>query len=105
MKINSISIANYRSITTVKELPLSDYSVILGKNNEGKTNILSAIKLAIVSLKIKAAMLDDTILRKTAFFQNGEEKKIIYINTKEIILCLLRLGKKIIQQFWCWIFC
>ena len=39
MKINSISIANYRSITTVKELPLSDYSVILGKNNEGKTNI------------------------------------------------------------------
>lgn len=66
MKINSISIINYRSIAMVKELPLNDYSVILGKNNEGKTNILSAISLGIASLKMKAALMDAT-LRKISF--------------------------------------
>ena len=105
MKINSISIANYRSITTVKELPLSDYSVILGKNNEGKTNILSAIKLAIVSLKIKAAMLDDTMLRKTAFFSEWRrEKDSLYQYERDYPMSLQARGK-IIRQFWCWIFC
>ncbi len=94
MKINSISIANYRSITTVKELPLSDYSVILGKNNEGKTNILSAIKLAIVSLKIKAAMLDDTMLRKTAFFSEWRrEKDSLYQYERDYPMSLQARGK------------
>lgn len=105
MKINSISIANYRSITTVKELPLSDYSVILGKNNEGKTNILSAIKLAIVSLKIKAAMLDDTMLRKTAFYSEWRREKDSLYQYERDYPMSLQAREKIIRQFWCWIFC
>ena len=53
MRLQNISIQNYRSITSVKSIPLEHYSIILGKNNEGKTNVLNAINLAMVTLKSK----------------------------------------------------
>lgn len=53
MRLQNISIQNYRSITSVKSIPLENYSIILGKNNEGKTNVLNAINLAMVTLKSK----------------------------------------------------
>ncbi len=50
MRLSNISIQNYRSITSAKEIPLEDYCIILGKNNEGKTNVLRAINLGMVTL-------------------------------------------------------
>ncbi|MCI2814572.1 MULTISPECIES: ATP-dependent endonuclease [Staphylococcus] len=42
MKISSVYIENFRSISEAK-LDLSNYSVVFGKNNEGKSNIMKAI--------------------------------------------------------------
>jgi len=50
MKLVSFSVENYRSITTARKIPLSDYSILVGANNEGKSNILHALALAMQSL-------------------------------------------------------
>jgi len=55
MNISSIQIKNYRSISDAK-LSLKDVTVILGKNNEGKSNILMAINVAITALQVHAAI-------------------------------------------------
>lgn len=46
MRLRSISIENFRSITKAKRIPLSDLTVLLGPNNEGKSNVLRALVLA-----------------------------------------------------------
>lgn len=51
MKLVSFSVKNYRSITTAtKKIPLSNYSLLIGANNEGKSNILHALNLAMTTL-------------------------------------------------------
>lgn len=50
MKLVSFSVENYRSITTARKIPLSDYSLLIGANNEGKSNILHALTLAMDAL-------------------------------------------------------
>lgn len=55
MKISSIQIKNYRSISDAK-LSLENMTVILGKNNEGKSNVLMAVNVAISALQIHAAI-------------------------------------------------
>lgn len=47
MKLIVFSIKNYRSISKAYKLPLADYTVIVGPNNEGKSNILKGLGLAL----------------------------------------------------------
>lgn len=47
MKLIGFSSKNYRSISTAYKLPLTDYTVIVGPNNEGKSNILKGLGLAL----------------------------------------------------------
>lgn len=45
MRISSFTITNYRSISRAYRISLdSNITVLLGKNNEGKSNILKALK-------------------------------------------------------------
>lgn len=61
MKLNSFSVENYRSITTARKVPLQQLTVLVGANNEGKSNILRALSLAVRTLvRLRAA------LRKTS---------------------------------------
>lgn len=46
MKLLSITIKNFRSITNASKLNLGSLSVLLGPNNEGKSNVLRALVLA-----------------------------------------------------------
>ncbi|MGJ8515199.1 AAA family ATPase [Carnimonas bestiolae] len=52
MKLTKLSISNFRSITKKQEIEIKDKNIILGKNNEGKSNILKALSLAMEALKI-----------------------------------------------------
>lgn len=45
MQLSYITISFYRSITDAYKIDLSNLTVLLGKNNEGKTNIIKAINL------------------------------------------------------------
>lgn len=46
MKLESFSVENFRSITTARKIPLSEYSLLIGANNEGKSNLLHALRVA-----------------------------------------------------------
>ncbi|WP_234055329.1 MULTISPECIES: ATP-binding protein [unclassified Xanthobacter] len=54
MKLASFSVENYRSITQARQIPLSDSTVLIGPNNEGKSNILRALNVAMVTLTAHA---------------------------------------------------
>lgn len=43
MQIVSFSVSNYRSITTAYRLPIRQSTVLIGPNNEGKSNVLRAL--------------------------------------------------------------
>lgn len=43
MKLVSFSVTNYRSITSAHKVPISDSTIFIGKNNEGKSNLLNAL--------------------------------------------------------------
>jgi predicted ATP-dependent endonuclease of OLD family len=47
MRIVTFSVKNYRSIIKAHRLPLSDMTVLVGPNNEGKSNILHALATAL----------------------------------------------------------
>lgn len=50
MNLKTISISNYRSITSAKKIRLDRTTVLIGPNNEGKSNILRALVLAMTVL-------------------------------------------------------
>ena len=54
MKLSSFSVNNYRSITTAREIQTHNMTVLVGKNNEGKSNILRALSLAMDIMKLYA---------------------------------------------------
>lgn len=47
MKLVSVTINNYRSILKAYKLTISSFTVLVGPNNEGKSNILKAINLGL----------------------------------------------------------
>ncbi|MBR2094917.1 MAG: AAA family ATPase [Fibrobacter sp.] len=46
MKLRSFTIENYRSIKNASKIAISDLTTIIGRNNEGKSNILRALNVA-----------------------------------------------------------
>lgn len=52
MRLLDFSVTNYRSITTARKIKTNNMTVLVGKNNEGKSNILRALTLAMDIMKI-----------------------------------------------------
>lgn len=50
MRLISFSVTNYRSITAAHKINLEDFTVLVGKNNEGKSNLLTALNVAMTML-------------------------------------------------------
>ena len=46
MKLVEFSVTNYRSITSAHKIALKDLTVLVGKNNEGKSNLLKGLDVA-----------------------------------------------------------
>jgi predicted ATP-dependent endonuclease of OLD family len=46
MKLVKFSVTNFRSITQAYNIPFSDITVLIGKNNEGKSNLLKALNVS-----------------------------------------------------------
>lgn len=51
MKLHRITIKNYRSISKKTTFELSDFTSLIGPNNEGKTNILRTLTLAFAIIR------------------------------------------------------
>lgn len=50
MRLVSFSVTNFRSITDAHKIPIGDSTVLIGKNNEGKSNVLRALSIAMRAL-------------------------------------------------------
>ena len=46
MRISTFSVTNFRSLTRVQKIEFSEKTILVGKNNEGKSNLLKAINIA-----------------------------------------------------------
>ncbi|MFA9431176.1 ATP-dependent endonuclease [Egicoccus sp. AB-alg2] len=51
MRLERFTVNNYRSITEAEKLDLSEYTVLIGPNNEGKSNILRALVMGMSILE------------------------------------------------------
>jgi putative ATP-dependent endonuclease of OLD family len=51
MKLTKFSATNYRSITAAHHISFSNVTVLIGRNNEGKSNLLRALEVAMTTLK------------------------------------------------------
>lgn len=51
MKLIKFSIKNFRSIHNAPDIPISDSTILIGKNNEGKSNILKALLVSMTLLR------------------------------------------------------
>ena len=66
MKLVSFSVTNYRSVTTAHKIPIQNLTVLVGKNNEGKSNLLSALSVA-----TRAVMLHSSGARIPASYRGA----------------------------------
>ena len=51
MQLVSFSVKNYRSITTAYKLPVRQSTILIGPNNEGKSNVLRALAICLEILR------------------------------------------------------
>lgn len=113
MKLEAFSVSNYRSIRTCKKIALRDYTVLIGKNNEGKSNLLRALYLAISTLNSRSRYrrkIDRTITRQ-AYFQgyfhpeidlpitNSDSSDVRKKNSASKIKLFFKLTEKEIKEF------
>ena len=65
MKLVEFSVTNFRSIT--HKIKLQDMTVLVGKNNEGKSNLLTALNVAMRNIEEKNSMTKVLCLLRQAF--------------------------------------
>ena len=54
MELVNFSVTNFRSITTAHKISISETTILIGKNNEGKSNILKGLDIAMSALQSHA---------------------------------------------------
>lgn len=59
MKLVEFSVTNYRSITTAHKIMLHNLTVLVGKNNEGKSNLLRALNVAMSAVAAHSDFRDN----------------------------------------------
>ena len=71
MKLVEFSVERYRSIIQKSTIKIKDRTVIIGPNNEGKSNVLRALVIAVRMLKISSNFFEfskrDGILGELVF--------------------------------------
>lgn len=111
MRISEFTISNYRSIARAKSIVFKDKTVLVGKNNEGKSNIIRALNVAIYSLQhydrlygrkhinqLRYTSVNDSY--ETYNFEYDFPKNI-NVNTKKTKLTLtFELNKEEIAEFY-----
>lgn len=54
VRLVNFSVTNFRSITSAHKIAISDTTVLIGKNNEGKSNLLKALQVSMELLQFHA---------------------------------------------------
>ena len=75
MRLVSFTAKNFRSITDAYKLPLRDFAVLVGPNNEGKSNVLRAI---VTALRILSRSEIYTLHRHAVRYRYGTDETFDY---------------------------
>lgn len=51
MRLTYFTVSNYRSITNAYKIDMHDITILIGKNNEGKSNLIKALNLAMAIIE------------------------------------------------------
>jgi predicted ATP-dependent endonuclease of OLD family len=71
MQLQGITVQKFRSITAARKIPLDRMTILVGPNNEGKSNILRALVLAMaVGVKLVVASPIKLMLLSSPPFQS-----------------------------------
>ena len=72
MKVEAVTIKNFRSVSNCDLVDCSGFNVLIGKNNSGKSNILSSINAFFLAVREGALVcLTPTIDKEVDFFDNN----------------------------------
>jgi predicted ATP-dependent endonuclease of OLD family len=76
MELVNFSVTNFRSITKAHKVSVSDTTVLIGRNNEGKSNLLRALDVAMTSLQRHA--MDHRFGRRNARPISRRDERTFY---------------------------
>lgn len=85
MKLSSISVSRYRSILEAAKIDLGDLTVLIGKNNEGKSNFLQALETSFLVLGHFSQIVNQRLYLGRSQFKHYEWNRdfpISYMNRK-----------------------
>lgn len=109
MRLNKFSVTNYRSIASKSDISLQDFTVLVGKNNEGKSNLLKALNVAMNTLLLhgkgirKNAILNRTYSTRTGHYDWVRDFPFQYRNRKNgrssIFTLEFQLNDEEIEEF------
>ena len=80
MKLNKFSVTNYRSITRNSKITLQDFTVLVGKNNEGKSNMenMRLVFLIIFILREDQIIIGNVIFRYTLKIKGVQKNQLLF---------------------------
>ncbi|MGE3144905.1 MAG: ATP-dependent endonuclease [Pseudorhodoplanes sp.] len=91
MKLVSVTVQNFRSISTARRIPIAQLTTLVGPNNEGKSNILRALVIATNTLidKRPGAMTRARRISMPSRRRRGRQDRYVWVTD-----CPLRLQSK-----------
>lgn len=96
MEIVSFSVRNFRSITDAKKIDFKKYTVLIGKNNEGKSNVLKVLSccMNLINQPREFKMIvkrNYKYFRKDFYYDWERDFPIIYQNRKKGLKTIFKL--------------
>lgn len=99
MKLSYFSVSNFRSITSAYKIDIREKTVLLGKNNVGKTNILKALMLSMDILRNAKSISKRNIISRSLYdWQNDYPMHLQNTSTKESKYTYFRLDFELEQN-------
>jgi len=78
VRLVNFSVTNFRSITTAHKIAISNTTVLIGKNNEGKSNILKALSITMNALQEHAVPGRFASSRIRSRYRNNDESFYVW---------------------------
>lgn len=91
MKLVEFSVTNYRSITAAHKIMLHNLTVLVGKNNEGKSNLLRALSIA-MSAVVAHHYNDERLMKRRVQYDWEKDFPIQYQNRHSGLESIFKLN-------------
>jgi putative ATP-dependent endonuclease of the OLD family len=80
MKLEEFAIRNYRSVKSITVANIGSLNVLIGKNNSGKSNVLSSLDVYFSCFRPGDVILDRLELSRPLEFFDRDTKNAIELN-------------------------